>query len=61
MKKRSIKSLSLKKTTVSKLETSVVKGGVSSQTLWRSIIICVDEITNEACPSLTCPREIEQQ
>jgi hypothetical protein len=58
MKKRSIKSLSLKKTTVSKLETGNAQGGkAASQTLWNSIIICVTRWTNEDCPSLTCPQE----
>ncbi|MGH1386677.1 hypothetical protein [Kordia sp.] len=58
MKKRSIKSLSLKKTTVSKLETGNVQGGeAASRTLWNSIIICVTRWTREDCPSLTCPEE----
>ncbi|MCH2196563.1 hypothetical protein [Kordia sp.] len=58
MKKRSIKSLSLKKTTVSKLDTNTLQGGKeASRTLWHSIIICVTRITNEDCPSLTCPQE----
>lgn len=58
MKKRSIKSLSLKKTTVSKLETGNVQGGkAASHTLWHSIIVCVTRWTNEDCPSLTCPEE----
>jgi hypothetical protein len=59
MKKRTLKSLSLKKTTISKLETNTLQGGkaVSIQTLWQSIIICTYKITNEQCPSLTCPQE----
>lgn len=58
MKKRSLKNLSLKKTTVSKLDTDKVQGGKeASQTLWQSIIICVTEITRGYCPSLTCPQE----
>ncbi|WP_298423164.1 hypothetical protein [uncultured Kordia sp.] len=58
MKKRSLKSLSLKKTTVSNLDTNAVQGGkAASRTLWNSIIVCVTRWTNEDCPSLTCPEE----
>ncbi|WP_298517729.1 class I lanthipeptide [uncultured Kordia sp.] len=58
MKKRSIKNLSLKKTTVSKLDSDQVQGGkAASITLWNSLLICVTEITKGYCPSLTCPNE----
>lgn len=58
MKKRSLKNLSLKKTTVSKLDTDTVQGGkAASNTLWNSIIVCVTRWTREDCPSLTCPQE----
>jgi hypothetical protein len=56
MKKRSIKSLSLKKTTVSKLDENTLQGGkAASATLWNSIIVCVTRWTNEDCESMRCP------
>ncbi|QHI39162.1 hypothetical protein IMCC3317_45640 [Kordia antarctica] len=56
MKKRSLKNLSLKKTTVSNLETGNLQGGkAASKTLWHSIIVCVTRWTNEDCESMQCP------
>jgi len=58
MKKRTLKNLDLKKTTVSNLDENRIKAGkAASNTLWNSIIICVTRWTREDCPSLTCPQE----
>lgn len=55
MKKRSLKNLGLKKTTISNFDANHMIGGKEdSSTLWNSIIVCVTRWTREDCPSLTC-------